>query len=261
MRPSHLIPRFFAIAMIGIILTACQAVTIDSAELSAQAMKERIKEQMKAPDRHRFDQPKDAGRKPVEYFDFLGLKPGMVAADLGSGAGYSFEIMAAAVGPTGKVFGHNLPRIMRVQNGYFERTINERLANNRLPNAQHFVANIESVQFPEPLDFVHWGLNLHDHVNNDAAFAGQILEHIYNMLKPGGILGISDHIGVAGKDNKALHRIELNKAVALIEAAGFIIEARSELLYNPEDDHSLNVYDDNIRPHTDRFLIRARKRL
>ena len=43
-------------------------------------------------------------------------------------------------------------------------------------------------------------------------------------------------------------------------AAGFVIEARSGLLANPEDDHTLNVFDPDIRRRTDRVVIRARKR-
>jgi predicted methyltransferase len=56
-----------------------------------------------------------------------------------------------------------------------------------------------------------------------------------------------------------LHLIELDKAIALIEDAGFIIEAQSDLLRN-EEEYTHNVYDEAIRHKTDRFLIRARSR-
>ena len=71
------------------------------------------------------------------------------------------------------------------------------------------------------------------------------------------ILAVSDHIGVAGKDNGRLHRVEIAHMFEQIEQAGFRIEARSDLLANPEDDHSLNVFDDAIYRRTDRILIRA----
>ena len=41
----------------------------------------------------------DAGRKPAEVLGFLGLKHGMVAADIMAGAGYYSEVMARIVGP------------------------------------------------------------------------------------------------------------------------------------------------------------------
>ena len=47
----------------------------------AEEMAARIEAQMQAPDRHRFDAPRDAGRKPFETFRFLGLREGMTAYD------------------------------------------------------------------------------------------------------------------------------------------------------------------------------------
>jgi predicted methyltransferase len=41
--------------------------------------------------------------------------------------------------------------------------------------------------------------------------------------------------------------------------SGFEIEAKSNMFANPDDDHSLMVYNDEIYLKTDRFLFRARK--
>jgi len=60
-------------------------------------------------------------------------------------------------------------------------------------------------------------------------------------------------------NNRALHRMEQSVAERLITDAGFVIEGRSELLANPADDHTVNVFDPSIRRRTDRFVIRARK--
>jgi len=56
-----------------------------------------------APDRPATQTALDEGRKPAAVLAFLGLKPGMVAADIMAGAGYYTEIMASAVGPNGMV--------------------------------------------------------------------------------------------------------------------------------------------------------------
>ena len=76
------------------------------------AMQARIEAQMAAPDRHEYDPPRDAARKPYETFRFLGLEAGMTALDVGAYAGYTSEMLAAAVGPTGKVFSHNTRRVL-----------------------------------------------------------------------------------------------------------------------------------------------------
>ncbi len=48
----------------------------------------------------------DASRRPAEVLAFLGLKHGMVAADIMAGGGYYSEIMSRVVGPTGKVLAY-----------------------------------------------------------------------------------------------------------------------------------------------------------
>src|SRR5262245_61950144 len=60
-----------------------------------------------APDRTAADRALDAGRKPDELLAFAGIRPGMRVAELGAAGGYTTELLARAVGPTGKVYGQN----------------------------------------------------------------------------------------------------------------------------------------------------------
>ena len=78
-------------------------------------------------------------------------------------------------------------------------------------------------------------------------------------LKPGGVLGVMDHVGIESENNKALHRMTPQLARDLLTKAGFEIEAESDMFANPDDDHRLMVYNDAIYLKTDRFLFRARK--
>src|SRR3954454_20278095 len=57
-----------------------------------------------APDRSEKDKALDAGRKPAETLEFLDPKPGMKVAEIGAGGGYTSELLARAVGPTGVVY-------------------------------------------------------------------------------------------------------------------------------------------------------------
>src|ERR1700722_1926165 len=58
-----------------------------------------------APDRSDADRQTDKRRDPVELLTFTGAKTGWSVLDMGAGAGYSTELMARSVGPTGKVYG------------------------------------------------------------------------------------------------------------------------------------------------------------
>ena len=224
-------------------------------------MSERIQKQMKAPDRHQFDLRRDKHRKPYESFRFLGLREGMVAMDVGAYAGYTTEMLAAAVGSGGKVYSHNQELVLsRYADGYYEETIKERLQNNRLPNVILHITEYDDLGLSEELDFAFLGNLIHDfHYRDGDENAVAFLSSIRMALKPGGILGVTDHVGIAGQNNAGLHRIEPDIARKLLREAGFVIEAESELFANPQDDHTLMVYDEAIYLRTDRFLIRARK--
>ena len=60
-----------------------------------------------SPDRSEADRKTDVRRRPVQLLAFYGVRPGMTVADLGAGAGYNAELLARAVGPSGKVYAQN----------------------------------------------------------------------------------------------------------------------------------------------------------
>jgi predicted methyltransferase len=216
---------------------------------------------MQAPDRHRFDLPRDEHRKPYETFQFMGLESGMTVMDVGAYAGYTTEMLAVAVRPGGKVYSQNTEQVLlRYAEGYYKRTMDERLANDRLPNVVLHIAEYEDLGLEGELDLAFLGNLLHDFYYRDGEEnALTFLASIRHALKPGGVLGVMDHVGVAGRDNAKLHRIDPDLARELIRKAGFVIEAESDLFTNPQDDHSVMVYNEAIYRQTDRFLFRAVK--
>ena len=103
-------------------------------------------------------------------------------------------------------------------------------------------------------------MNFHDIYNGPGAEATvTVLKIIAGLLKPGAVFGIIDHVGEAGADNEALHRIEISKVLETIEAAGLVVDSDSDLLRNEADDHSFGVFHESIRGKTDRFLLKVRK--
>ena len=86
---------------------------------------------------------------------------------------------------------------------------------------------------------------------------------IYDAVKPGGTVAVIDHVAPPGGDTREVvnrvHRIDPAVVRADFERAGFVLEAQSDMLRNPGDDHSKNVFDTSIRGRTDRFMYRFRK--
>ncbi|ORU94231.1 MAG: hypothetical protein A6F71_09215 [Cycloclasticus sp. symbiont of Poecilosclerida sp. M] len=228
------------------------------------AMAERIKLQLKSPGRNQYDAIKDAGRKPFEVVQFFGVKEGMTVLDMYTGAGYNTEIFSAAVGAKGLVYAQNYHHVLKLINGTRHQAMLDRLVNGRLSNVRYLVVNPEDMPFENSIDVVYWGFNMHDIYNSDKAYIGEAgvqtyLRAMYRALKPGGIVGISEHVGEAQYDNVKFHRLEPRIIKEMLTKAGFKVEAISDLLGNPKDDHSRSIYADDLRYVTDRILIRARK--
>jgi predicted methyltransferase len=76
-------------------------------------------------------------------------------------------------------------------------------------------------------------------------------------------VAVIDHVATPGGDTREVvekyHRIDPATLRADFERAGFVLEAQSDLLRNPADDHTKNVFDPSIRGRTDRFMYRFRK--
>jgi len=62
-----------------------------------------------SPDRSAADRTNDLRRKPAQMLAFIGIRPGMVALDISAGGGYTTELLARAVGPSGRVYGQSEP--------------------------------------------------------------------------------------------------------------------------------------------------------
>lgn len=217
-------------------------------------------------DRAEEDRARDAGRKPAEVVAYLGIGPGMTVMDLMASGGYYTEVLSLAVGPTGRVYAQNTPLFLRFADGMYDKAMTARLADGRLGNVERVDRDLPELGMePGSLDAAFTALNFHDVHNGlgedtwggDEAAAG-FLRVIKMLLKPGGVLGIVDHYGDADKDNDSLHRLDVVRAVSILEASGFIVES-SALLRNPADDRTTMVFDEAIRGQTDRVLYKLTK--
>ena len=213
-------------------------------------------------DRAAEDRARDAGRKPAEVVAFLGIGSGMTVMDLIAAGGYYTEVLSLAVGPTGRVYAQNPPRVLQFRDGANEKALSARLADGRSPNVERVdQADLTATGIaPGSLDAAITALNFHDLYNRDGGpeAAAGFLAGVRALLKPGGVLGLIDHVGDPEQDNASLHRLDVAAARPILEAAGFEIES-SDLLRNAEDDHMMRVFDPAIRGRTDRVLYRLTK--
>jgi predicted methyltransferase len=216
----------------------------------------RMRVALAAPERSQENKARDAARKPIETVQFLGIKTGDTVVDMIAESGWFSEVLSAAVGPKGHVYMQNPPFLA-------EREPKDMIA--RLGNIEPLHVQLAEAGIANKADAIVTAMNLHDIYNgfgNQPAGEGPavaFVKTLYAALKPGGVLGVIDHVGIAGQDNAMLHRMLPQQARDVLTKAGFKIEAESTLLANPADDHTKVVFDPAIRGHTDQFMFRARK--
>ena len=76
---------------------------------AAPLTREQIAAILASPDRGAADLTNDRRRKPADMLAFIGIRPGITALDISAGGGYTTELLARAIGPTGKVYGQGRP--------------------------------------------------------------------------------------------------------------------------------------------------------
>ncbi len=218
-----------------------------------------------SPDRSADNVKLDESRKPAEVLKFLGLRPGMRVADPFGGNFYWAEITGRAVGPKGHV------TVWQPQQFYTQRTYDAYQAvQAKEPNVWMRVSPMESPDLPAgKYDFMLINMDYHD-VYWENAKRGiprmdpdQWLKTIYAAMKPGGTVGVIDHIANPNDDTRATvekyHRIDPNIVKADFKRAGFQLVATSDMLRNLADPHDVLVFDPSIRGKTDRFVFKFRK--
>jgi predicted methyltransferase len=189
---------------------------------------------------------RDPQRHPAETLGFFGLEPGMTVVELWPGGGWYTEILAATIRGEGKLITTNFdteasddPKDYRVRVG---KAFNEKVAGHEV------YAGVEVITVKDPkalvlapegsVDMVLTFRNSHNWISD--GIAGDVYGAAFQALRPGGVLGVVQH---RAKADDARSPEELAKTgylredslIASIEAAGFVLEEKSELNANPRD--------------------------
>lgn len=264
--------RWLGLAALVLTLGACANMSAPPA--APVLTQERIAQIVASPDRSAADRANDLRRKPEQMLAFIGVRPGMVALDLSAGGGYTTELLARAVGPTGRAYGQSAPtrapgtapRPAANPEGYasgsaaakvmaptpaVRRTSAQALAErSKNPALANLASVLQPFEDPVPaglasggLDLVTLMFNYHDlgHMGVDRARMNQA---VFAALKSGGMYVIADHSGRSGtgiSESGTLHRIEEGFLRQELESAGFKLVDHADFLRNPLDPRDKNT--------------------
>jgi predicted methyltransferase len=226
--------------------------------------REALSQALRAQERDLSDRLRDPVRKPIDVLEFLGVEQGMTVLDVYAAGGYFTLVLSKAVGLSGRVYAQNTPRGLNFEEDRSDVTQGEaleaKIRDNNLINVVRVDRPVAAMDLPpSSLDVVLVSQVFHDYYNGNPRRAQAMLAALMGALKPGGVLGIIDHNGQPGLDNRRLHRIPKADAIAAIEQAGFVLDAESDLLAAPDDNYRRSIFDPILNRTTDQFLLRFRK--
>ncbi|MEI9889400.1 MAG: methyltransferase, partial [Caulobacteraceae bacterium] len=242
---------------------ACLAVALPAL---AQTIPAAISAAVADKGRPEADTKRDADRKPAEIVAFAGVQPGMTVEELFPGGGYYTRILSKVVGPKGKLF-------LVTPDSFKDRPgrngaptagqASETLAKE-VGNATVIWESGDSPVAPEHVDVVWSTDNYHDYRNPGfgSIDMAKFNKAVFDSLKPGGVYIIEDYEAATGSgaaQTNTNHRIEGLTVKDEVEKAGFKLEARSPVLRNPADDHTLAIFDPRIQGHADQYVLKFRK--
>lgn len=212
------------------------------------------------PGRPEDEKKQDAARKALDVYEWLGAEPGMTVADLFASGGYNTHLLSRVVADGGKVYS------------VFEFYANKELFDGRLFKMDGVKERVEknglkNVVIVEKIDDVPAGsvdvaIAVRNYHDVEWVFEGlkrkDVVAGIMRMLKPGGVVGIVEVATPKPGWDKEAHRLNESVVVEDFTSGGFELAAKSDMLANPEDDHTKSGFEEG-RYNQDRYLLKFRK--
>lgn len=188
------------------------------------------------------NQARDTYRHPVDTLQFFGIRSDMTVIELDPGGGWYTEILAPFLHDHGHLIEAAAP---------------SKTFAAKLKAEPAVYGHIESVIPFTPPEQVKLGVdhsadmvlsfrNTHDWLNHDPATLDAVFKAAFNVLKPGGVFGLTEHRAKpfenAIDSAKALHRIPEDYLIETGLKAGFRLAGVAQINANPKDPEDINVH-------------------
>ena len=193
---------------------------------------------------HRSAQNKarDKYRHPAETLAFFGLRPDSTVMEIWPGEGWYTEIIAPYVRGNGRFIAAGFDpdsEIEFVRNGAakYKAKLD---ANPELYDHVELAVLMPPDKLelapPDSIDLILTFRSIHNWMPRGSQDA--VIAAMYRALKPGGIVGVEEHRGIASEPQDPEAKtgyVNQDYAISLFEKAGFVLDATSEINANPAD--------------------------
>ena len=184
---------------------------------------------------------RDKYRHPKKTLEFFGLKPNMTVIEITPGGGWYTEILAPYLKDSGTYYAAVVkPKKKEGEDAQDMDAIHKKFAGDAAEygNAKfvEFDGKAPNLGPDNSADMVVTFRNVHNWVMADTA--PLMFKAFYSVLKPGGVLGVTDHRAAKGADLEKIKKtgyLPEDFVIKLATDAGFKLVAKSEMNANPKD--------------------------
>ena len=179
---------------------------------------------------------RDGARHPAQELAFFGLRPDANVVEIWPGGGYWTQILAPYLAARGT---YTVALEPDAPDEPSTSSFRSKFAGKPGYGALHYAPlgkGHTAVAAPGTADFVLTFRNVHNWMYD--GYAQEAFVAFFRALKPGGVLGVEEHRGLATvpQDPKAADGyVRQDYTIALARQAGFVLDGTSELDANPKD--------------------------
>jgi predicted methyltransferase len=191
------------------------------------------------PQRKAENSARDIYRHPSETLSFFGVTPTQTVVEVWPAPGWYAEILAPLLRDSGTYIAAEAP-------GKSQDVTKALFASDPKRFDKAVLSTLDSrkpseMAPPGSADVVLTFRNVHNFLMAGDAASAQFFADCYRALKPGGVLGIVDH-HLPEEADPALEMssgyVKRSTLIRLATAAGFKLDAESQINANPKDEHA-----------------------
>lgn len=240
------------------IITGCQSSGDSKADVNQDAAQfdSAITIALAGEWRSQENKARDQYRHPRQTLQFFGVAPDKTVIEITPGAGWYTEVLAPMLKDKGRYVAvlNDATKLPNERSQAFYGKMNSALKTRIADNAAVFGSpTFVEIDPAAPVlgesgsaDIVLTFRNVHNWVMADQEAA--MFEAFFEVLKPGGVLGVVEHRAQADAEFEKIKKsgyLPEEYVINLALKAGFVLDARSEINANPKDtkDHPGGVWN------------------
>jgi len=185
------------------------------------------------------ERARDRWRHPKATLQFFGVRPDLSVIEITPGAGWYAAILAPLLADNGHYVAAEAQPGADAEAAREDSALRRRFAADPVhfgaAELRRFDPAAPVFGAPASADCVLTFRNVHNWIA--AGTAPAMFHGFFAVLKPGGVLGVVDHRAAGTEAAADAGYLPVATVVALARAAGFELEAESEINANPRDTH------------------------